>query len=334
LPCPRARGFLVLGPLIKDRKTEGDRIIDAAKRQGFVRVRVDGEQYDIAEAPPKLDKYKRHSIEVIVDRYIVRYADAPDGAARAEDGRPIDPETGLVIPDPDASRLADSIETALRLGEGVVLIAPAPRDGEEPAFAELRYSEKYSCPYDGFTIDELEPRSFSFNSPHGACPSCAGPRHEARDRPAPPDPRPEQEPRQRRARAGRPPVHGGLVADEDHRGGLRGPRLGLPRPVKKLPAEAIEYLLRAEKDQERVIVRYRHERGENTYKANFEGSSPTSSAATGRPSPTTSRPRSRSSWSPSRARPAAASGSDPRSSRSRSGSRTSGTSAPGPSRTR
>src|SRR6185503_5210674 len=88
--------------------------------------------------------------------------------------RPIDPETGLAVPDPDASRLADSIETALRLGEGVVLIAPAARDDGAPAFEERRYSERYSCPYDGTTIDDLEPRSFSFNSPHGACPTCTG----------------------------------------------------------------------------------------------------------------------------------------------------------------
>src|SRR5919109_495671 len=173
LALPEGTRLLVLGPLVKDRKTEGDRIFDAARRQGFVRVRVDGEQYDIADAPT-LDKYKRHSIEVIVDRYIVRHAEAPDGAERAPDGRPIDPDSGQVIADPDASRLADSIETALRLGEGVVLIAPAPRDGEEPPFAEQRYSERFSCPYDGFTMDELEPRSFSFNSPHGACPVCTG----------------------------------------------------------------------------------------------------------------------------------------------------------------
>ena len=97
LALPEGTRLLVLGPLIKDRKTEGDRIIDAARRQGFVRVRVDGEQYDIADAP-KLDKYKRHSIEVIVDRYIVRHAEAPDGASRAPDGRPIDPETGAGHP--------------------------------------------------------------------------------------------------------------------------------------------------------------------------------------------------------------------------------------------
>ena len=154
---PDGSRILVLGPLIKDRKTEGERVFAAARRQGFVRVRVDGELMDL-DAAPTLDKYKRHTIEVVVDRLIVRHADA--------DGRPFDPEN----PDPDASRLADSVETALRLGEGAMLVAPADGDG----FEEQRYSERYSCPFDGTTIDELEPRSFSFNSPHGACPTCTG----------------------------------------------------------------------------------------------------------------------------------------------------------------
>ena len=173
LALPEGTRLLVLGPLVKDRKTEGDRVFEAAQKQGFVRVRVDGEQYDLAEAPT-LDKYKRHTIEVVVDRYVVRRAEAAEDAPRDADGRPLDPETGLPVPDPDAARLADSIETALRLGEGVVVIAPAPREDQPPAFEERRYSERYSCPYDGFTIDELEPRSFSFNSPHGACPDCTG----------------------------------------------------------------------------------------------------------------------------------------------------------------
>ena len=81
LGLPEGTRLLVLGPLIKDRKTEGDRVFDGARRQGFVRVRVDGEMYELAEAPT-LDKYKRHSIEVVVDRYIVRHADAPEGAER------------------------------------------------------------------------------------------------------------------------------------------------------------------------------------------------------------------------------------------------------------
>src|SRR5438128_7642208 len=112
LSLPESTRLLVLGPLIKDRKTEGDRVFEGARRQGFVRVRVDGEMVDIADAPT-LDKYKRHTIEVVVDRFVVRHADVPEGATLAPDGRPLDPETGEPIADPDKSRLADSIETAL-----------------------------------------------------------------------------------------------------------------------------------------------------------------------------------------------------------------------------
>src|SRR5438876_5514552 len=119
LRLPEGTRLLVLGPLVKDRKTEGDRVFEGARRQGFVRVRVDGELLDLSETKP-LDKYKRHSIEVVVDRYVVRRAELPEGAVRdAESGRPIDPSTGEQIVDPDAARLADSVETALRLGEGV-----------------------------------------------------------------------------------------------------------------------------------------------------------------------------------------------------------------------
>src|SRR5881392_2863174 len=81
LSLPEGTRLLVLGPLIKDRKTEGDTVYDAIRRQGFVRVRVDGEMHDVADAP-KLDKYKRHSIEAVVDRYVVRHAEVPDGTRR------------------------------------------------------------------------------------------------------------------------------------------------------------------------------------------------------------------------------------------------------------
>ena len=93
LSLPEGTRLLVLAPLIKDRKTEGDRVFENARRQGFVRVRVDGDMVDIADAP-SLDKYKRHTIEVVVDRYVVRHAEAPEGATLDANGRPIDPETG------------------------------------------------------------------------------------------------------------------------------------------------------------------------------------------------------------------------------------------------
>ena len=157
LGLPDGARILVLGPLIRDRKTEGDRVFEAARKQGFVRVRVDTEMFDLDDAPT-LDKYKRHTIEVVVDRLVVNHADG-DGKPYADD-----------YPNPDRGRFADSVETALRLGEGVLVVAPA----DPGTFDEQRYSEKYSCPFDGYTIDDLEPRSFSFNSPHGACPVCTG----------------------------------------------------------------------------------------------------------------------------------------------------------------
>ena len=158
LTLPDGARLLILGPLVRDRKTEGERVFEAIRRQGFVRVRVDGEQLDLDEVK-SLDKYKRHTIEVVVDRLVVRHAD--------DDGKPYRRRT---TPTRSAARFADSVETALRLGEGVMVVAPA----DDGAFDEQRYSETYSCPFDGTTIDELEPRSFSFNSPHGACPSCTG----------------------------------------------------------------------------------------------------------------------------------------------------------------
>jgi excinuclease ABC subunit A len=270
LGLPEGSRLLVLGPLVKDRKTEGDRIFEAARKQGFVRVRVDGETYDLAEAP-RLDKYKRHTIEVVVDRYVVRRAEAPPEWQRDDRGRPVDPATGDAREDPDRPRLADSIETALRLGEGVVLIAPAAREGEGPPFEERRYSERYSCPYDGTTIDELEPRSFSFNSPHGACPTCTG-------------------------LGTRLEIDPALVIPDRGKSVLRGavvPWSRMPTdaswrmkiseaifrkhgwdpgaPIRDLPAEAVEYLLYAPRDAEQVLISYHHERGANSYMAHFEG---------------------------------------------------------------
>src|SRR5664279_2630636 len=270
LRLPEDTRLLVLGPLIKDRKTEGDRVFEAARKQGFVRVRVNGEAYDLADAP-SLDKYKRHTIEVIVDRFVVHRAETPEGWQRDADGRPIDPATAVALPDPDAGRLADSIETALRLGEGVVGIAAAPRQGEPPEFEERRYSERYTCPYDGTTIDELEPRSFSFNSPHGACPACTGlgTRLEI-------DPElviPDKTLSVSRGALLRPwarmPMADswfGKVAEAVTRAHGWDP----DAPIGTLPPEALDYLLNAKKG-EQVVIGYRHQRGENTYTASFEG---------------------------------------------------------------
>ena len=250
---PDGARLLVLGPLVKDRKTEGDRVFEAARRQGFVRVRVDGELRDLDDVQ-RLDKYKRHTIEVVVDRLVVRRAD--------EDGREFGPEH----PDPDAARLADSVETALRLGEGVMVVAPA----DAGAFEEQRFSEHYTCPYDGSTMEDLEPRSFSFNSPHGACPDCTGlgVRLEIEPDRLIPD-------RSRTLDDGalvpwsRMPLadswYGKVVATVARERGWR-----TDVPVRDLPAEALDFLLHAPRG-ERVVIRYRHDRGENSYEATFEG---------------------------------------------------------------
>jgi excinuclease ABC subunit A len=210
---------------------------------------------DLAETR-QLDKYKRHSIEVVVDRFVVRHGDADAGPN--DESRP------------DASRLADSVETALRLGEGVVLVAPAPRDGEAPEFEDRRYSERYSCPYDGTTVDELEPRSFSFNSPHGACPSCTGIGSRLEIDPG----RVIQNKNLSLAEGALVPWsrlpmegswHGKIIEAVCREHGW-----DFNAPVKDLPPEALDYVLYANRG-ERVVIGYRHERGENTYGAIFEG---------------------------------------------------------------
>jgi excinuclease ABC subunit A len=265
---PEGTRLMVLGPVIRDRKTEGNREYEQIRRQGFARVRVDGQLMDLTETRP-LDRYKRHMIDVVVDRFVVRHAEIPEDAHRDAEGRPID-EHGEPIRPPDATRLADSVETALRLGEGVVLIAPVPREGEDPSFEERRYSERYSCPYDGTTVDELEPRSFSFNSPHGACPECTGIGSRLEIDPERVIPNKNLSiaegaivPWQRMSLEAS--WHGKIVEAICREHGW-----DYYAPVKKLPKDALDYILFASRG-ERVVIGYRHERGENTYGATFEG---------------------------------------------------------------
>jgi len=253
LALPEGSRLLVLGPLVKDRKTEGDRVFESVRKQGFVRIRVDGELLDLDEAP-SLDKYKRHSIEVVVDRLVVRHVD--------DDGVPFGPGH----PNPDASRLADSVETGLRLGEGVVVVAPV----DPGAFEEQRFSERYSCPFDGYTIDDLEPRSFSFNSPHGACPDCTGlgMRLEFDESRLVPNRNLSL------AEGALVPWSRMPIADSWYtrvvEGIAKSRGFRIDVPVKDLPQEHLDYLLRAKKG-ERVRINYRQNGRERSYEATFEG---------------------------------------------------------------
>jgi excinuclease ABC subunit A len=149
---PDGTRLMLLAPLVRDRKGEHEKLLAGAKQAGFVRVRVDGELRDLDEKID-LDKKFKHSIEVVVDRLVVRQAD-DDGSAR-----------------PDASRIADSIETALRLSDGTLLVH-LPDEGAKGS--DRLFSERYACPEHGGSFEEPAPRNFSFNSPHGACPACTG----------------------------------------------------------------------------------------------------------------------------------------------------------------
>ncbi len=144
---PAGSKIMILAPLIRDRKGEHKKIFDDVRKAGYVRVRVNGEVLDVNE-DVRLDRYKQHTIEAVVDRLVVK------------------PEMNG-----DHNRLTDSIETALKLGSGVVLVAV---QGGGTKTDDLIFSEHFSCPVDNISIGEIEPRTFSFNTPHGACPACTG----------------------------------------------------------------------------------------------------------------------------------------------------------------
>ena len=252
LQLPDGTRLLVLGPVLRDRKGEGETFFHAARKAGFSRVRVNGVLYDLDDAP-KLDKKKRHSIEVVVDRFIVR--------------RPVD-EKGKPLPPEDRSRLSDSVETALKLGEGLVIISSAAAEGSKPTFEERLFSEKLGCPYDGTVMDDLEPRSFSFNSPHGACPECTGLGF-----------RLEVDP-ERVIDPEKSVLEGGLVPWSRSPEGswylkvvtaaMKSKKWNPKTPIGELPAAAQEYLLNAERE-DRFTVTYENASYRNTYKAAFEG---------------------------------------------------------------
>ena len=150
MKLPERTKFMVLAPVVRGRKGEHVKLLEKAKKNGFVRVVVDGSMYELSEEI-KLDKNKKHSIDIVVDRLVVRQ----------------DVER----------RLTDSIETALQLAEGLMkieVIGERDENGVQKENTIINFSDSFSCPDCGISIDEIEPRSFSFNNPFGACPTCAG----------------------------------------------------------------------------------------------------------------------------------------------------------------
>jgi excinuclease ABC subunit A len=141
---PQGSRLLILGPIVRGRKGEYHQLLDDVRRQGFSRVRVDGEMYELEQGDRiPLERYKKHDIEAVVDR--------------------------IVLGPEQRTRLVDSLEVATKMGQGTVLVVDAGGERED-----LVLSQDYACPYDGISVPEPEPRNFSFNSPHGACPKCTG----------------------------------------------------------------------------------------------------------------------------------------------------------------
>ncbi len=175
---PRGSRILLLAPLVKDRKGHHRGVLDEVRKAGFLRVRVDGKTYDVNDitggggarsSAPNLNRYKMHTIEAVVDRLVLGERDGVGGEEEQE----------------FVSRLTDSVETALRVGNGMLLVQPvSSADAGSDSGEGLIFSEQNACAHCGISLPDFEPRSFSFNSPHGACAECQGLGHKLEIDPA------------------------------------------------------------------------------------------------------------------------------------------------------
>ncbi len=228
----------VLSPLVRARKGEHQKLLEDMGKQGYVRVRVDGQMYEIGDTPA-LNKQQKHTIEVVVDRLVVR-----QGMGR---------------------RLTDSLETAMRLSGGLVLVSVI--DGED-----MLFSQNYACPDCGISLEELTPRMFSFNSPFGACPTCSGLGTLLKVDPdlVIPDDSLSLNQGALRVSGWNSAEDGGsmsrmyLEALAAHYG------FSLDTPVGELPKEAVDVILYGTKGQ-RIKISYQREHGSGTFQAPFEG---------------------------------------------------------------
>ena len=229
MSMPDGTRFMVLAPVVRAQKGMHEKVISDAKKSGYVRVRIDGNMYDLSEEI-KLDKNIRHKIEIVVDRLVMR-----------EDIR---------------SRLSDSVETSLALADGHLLTVTVPRDGEGDPI-EMEFSTHYACEEHNISFGELEPRMFSFNNPAGACSECAGlgvHRRLAVERIIPD--------KTLTIREGGIGVNGFKSMDEDTWNGpliaAVGERHGfdVDTPLEKFSDEALKILLYGSGDEEYSITRY------------------------------------------------------------------------------
>ncbi len=245
---PEGSRILLLAALVKDRKGEHRKVFEDVRKMGFVRVRVNGEVHDVDEEI-ELDRYKMHTIEAVVDRLIVQHGDGNGHGM-------------------DRTRLADSVETAIRLGGGVMVVTDT---STEPSRDQL-FSEHFACVHCGISLPEIEPRTFSFNSPHGACPACTGLGTELEIDPdlVIPD-------RSRTLRNGAiEPWTRERSGDSYYRQLLEAvadqQAISLDVPVRKLAPTHLNFVLYGGRRGEQVTLRYKTSQGlERTYQTHFEG---------------------------------------------------------------
>ncbi len=238
MKLPERTRIQVLAPLVRGRKGEYVKLIDDMGRQGYVRVRIDGIIYEITERPD-LDKNKKHTIEVVIDRLIVR-SDIQQ-------------------------RLTDSIETAMRLSGGLVVVNVI--DGED-----MLFSQNYACPDCGISIEELTPRMFSFNNPFGACPTCTGLGMLQRVDPKSviPDDSLSFNQGALNVSGWRSSDEGGSMANTYLQALARHYGFSLDTPVRELSREALDVVLYGTKNM-KMKIEYRSERGTSSFTAPFEG---------------------------------------------------------------
>ncbi|HIT53748.1 MAG TPA: excinuclease ABC subunit UvrA [Candidatus Fimivicinus intestinavium] len=227
----------VLAPVIRGRKGEHVKELDAARKSGYVRVRIDGSIYDLSETI-KLDKNKKHNIEVVIDR--------------------------LVMKEEIRARLADSVETACALSGGILLIDVV---GAE----EMLFSQNYACPEHGVSIEELTPRMFSFNNPFGACPTCSGLGIFMKVDPKLVVPNPRLSIRQGAIKAsGWTAAEGGTIAQMYFEALAEHYHFSLDDPFGQLPKAAADAVLYGTKGK-KIKMHRRSEYGSGTYMTEFEG---------------------------------------------------------------
>ena len=233
---PEKSKIQVLAPVVRGRKGEHVKEFEAARKSGFVRVRVDGIIYDLTEVP-KLEKNIKHTIEIVVDRLVIH---------------------------PDIrSRLADSIETASGLSGGLTVVSIV--DGED-----ITFSQNYACPEHGISVEELTPRMFSFNNPFGACPKCTGLGIFMKVDPALIIPDKKLSINQGGLKASGWAMEGSTIASMYMTALAKHYHFSLDTPLGKLPKEIIDILLYGTKG-EKIQIERRNEYGHGVYKTEFEG---------------------------------------------------------------